>query len=80
MKAYSYEDCRDIVRGWGLEKLTRLISLHTEIVAELKRKGVEGELQTQENFVLAMEHELRDQCDLVDREHFDLNAQGGMKA
>ena len=68
MKACTYEDCRDTVRGWGLEKLTRLISLHTEIVKNMKaaEKVTARELETQLNFVKAMEDELSDQCDLVD--------------
>mgnify|MGYP001818693087 CR=1 FL=1 len=81
MKNYSYEDCRDIVRGWGLEKLATLITRHRKAVEQMKIVGAnEVQIAIQENFILAMEHELDDQLDLIEAAEFDLNLDGGMSA
>ena len=67
MKAYTYEDCRDLVSGWGLEKLKTLIVTHRQVIQAMKESGTTGtEMSNQANFVEAMEDELAQAVELIE--------------
>jgi hypothetical protein len=60
----SYEECREITRGFGTEQISTLVVLHRQVL-ESNSLSLE-EKMTQANFVKALEDELSDRCDEID--------------